>query len=93
MKTNGINQTEGNRQKAEAQHPALTTTAGGVARMLSVSIRQVWRLNTIGRLPKPLRLGNCVRWRVDEIRAFVAAGCPSRQEWEAMQNTEDRSHD
>ena len=84
METNRINQTESNRQTAEAQPPALTTTAGGVARMLHVSIRQVWRLNKIGRLPSPVRLGNCVRWRVDEIRDFVKAGCPSRQEWERL---------
>lgn len=64
---------------------SLMTTAGGVARMLNVSVRQVIRLHSLGQLPKAVRLGACVRWRVDEIKAFVAAGCPSRHEWEAMQ--------
>jgi len=71
-------------QNIEQQHPALMATVGDVARMLHISIRQVWRLHGIGRLPNPVRLGNCVRWRVDEIRAFVEAGCPCRQEWETQ---------
>lgn len=75
MDTNGI--------KTEQQ--VLTTTAGGVARLLQISVRQVWRLHSLCQLPRPVRLGACVRWRVDEIKAFVAAGCPSREEWEAIQ--------
>lgn len=75
MDINGINNTE---------QQVLTTTAGGVAKMLNVSVRQVWRLHSLGQLPRPVRLGACVRWRVNEIRAFVAAGCPSRQEWEEL---------
>lgn len=64
--------------------PALTTTAGGVARMLNVSVRQVWRLHSLGQLPLPVRLGACVRWRVQEIKDFVAAGCPDRETWEKL---------
>jgi len=35
-----------------------------------------------GKLPRPLKIGGAVRWRLDEIRAWLAAGCPNRQEWE-----------
>lgn len=75
---------ESKTQKTEQQQPALMATVGDVARMLHISVRQVWRLHSTGRLPSPVRLGCCIRWRVDEIRAFVEAGCPSRQEWESQ---------
>lgn len=84
---------ESNALKTEQQHPALMATVGDVARMLHVSIRQVWRLHSVSKLPNPIRLGSCVRWRVDEIRAFVEAGCPSRQEWESKYQQGGQIHD
>jgi predicted DNA-binding transcriptional regulator AlpA len=64
--------------------------ASGVARLLSIGRSQVFRLNSAGRLPMPIRkLGaRCPRWRVDELRDWVAAGCPDRATW---QNTQRRS--
>ena len=61
---------------------ALTVNARQAAKMLNVSVRQVWRLCNTGKLPKPIRLGHCVRWRKAELEAFVAAGCPTREQWE-----------
>lgn len=70
------------------QIPAvLTANAKQVAAMLGVSVRQVWRLHNTGRLPRPVRLGNCVRWRRAEIEAFVEAGCPTREQWECLRGT------
>ena len=63
---------------------ALTVNAKQAAAMLNVSVRQLWRLNSTGRLPRPIRLGHCVRWRRAEIEAFVEAGCPTREKWEAI---------
>ena len=54
---------------AEERPAALTANAKQVAVMLGVSVRQVWRLHTTGRLPKAVRLGNCVRWRRAETDA------------------------
>lgn len=54
-----------------------------VAALLAISARQVWKLNTTGRLPMPVRLGRSVRWRRVELQAWLAAGCPSRDAWEA----------
>lgn len=62
---------------------ALTVNARQAAKMLNVSVRQLWRLNSTARLPKPIRLGHCVRWRKAELEAFVVAGCPTREAWEA----------
>jgi predicted DNA-binding transcriptional regulator AlpA len=61
-----------------------------VAEMTRRSVRSVWRDHAAGRLPRPVRIGGAVRWRREEIIMWVAAGCPSRDEWEA---TEGRRHD
>jgi predicted DNA-binding transcriptional regulator AlpA len=62
----------------------LAVAAKEVGKLLGISIRQVWRLNSCGKLPRPIRLGGSVRWRRDEIVAFVEAGCPDRRTWEAV---------
>jgi predicted DNA-binding transcriptional regulator AlpA len=77
-----------NNTQQELERPAaLTVNARGVAVMLGVSVRQVWRLHTTGRLPRAIRLGNCVRWRKAELEAFVEAGCPTREKWEGSQRS------
>lgn len=58
--------------------------AADVAKLLGVSERHIWSLHSSGRLPRPLRLGRAVRWRVDELRAWVDAGCPARDRWEEI---------
>lgn len=57
--------------------------ARGVAKLLSVSERTIWMLHSSGRLPLPIRLPatRCVRWRVDELQAWILAGCPHRDRW------------
>ena len=77
-----IQKSEVGTQRSAEQPTALTVNAKGVAAMLGVSVRQVWRLHATGRLPRAIRLGNCVRWRRAEIEAFVEAGCPMREKWE-----------
>ena len=55
------------------------------AELLSVSERHLAAMNTDGRMgPRPVRLGNCLRWPVAELAAWVAAGCPNREQWEAV---------
>lgn len=48
-----------------------------VASMLQVSIRTLWRLRSAGQLPSPIRLGGAVRWPIDDIKKWIAAGCPT----------------
>jgi predicted DNA-binding transcriptional regulator AlpA len=62
----------------------LAIDAADVGKLLSVSERHVWGMNSRGRLPRPIRLGRAVRWRVAELQAWLAAGCPERSRWEAM---------
>jgi excisionase family DNA binding protein len=54
----------------------LLIPAKEVARILGISERTVWRHQSSGTIPKPVRIGGNVRWRADEIREWVAAGCP-----------------
>jgi predicted DNA-binding transcriptional regulator AlpA len=78
---------------APAPHPAgavepepLAIDAADVGKLLGVSERHVWSMNSRGRLPRPIRLGRAVRWRVAELQAWLAAGCPERSRWEAMRD-------
>ena len=80
-----MNKATGNRQQAE-QSPAVWT-AKQVAAHLNISVRQVWRLNSTGRLPKPVRIGSCVRFRTRDIINYVDMRCPNREAFEANQKT------
>jgi hypothetical protein len=61
---------------------ALLTDAAGVAKLLKVSKRHIQSLDSSGRLgPMGISLGRSRRWRVDEIRRWIAANCPTRERW------------
>ena len=61
----------------------LLVDARGLAKLLCCSVRSVWRLNTSGKTPNPVRVGRSVRWSMDTIRTWIAMGCPDRQTFEA----------
>ncbi|MDW8244872.1 MAG: helix-turn-helix domain-containing protein [Thermogemmata sp.] len=62
----------------------LLLSARDLASMLRLSLRTIRLMNASGRLPTPLRIGGSVRWRADEIRAWLDAGAPDRATWERM---------
>jgi predicted DNA-binding transcriptional regulator AlpA len=63
--------------------PALLVTAKVAAEMCGKSLR-TWRAwDAAGRIPRPVRIGRSTLWRVDELRAWVAAACPRREVWES----------
>jgi excisionase family DNA binding protein len=74
--------TQEHKDSRKEEFNALTVNARQAAKMLNVSVRQVWRLCNTGKLPKPIRLGHCVRWRKAELEAFIEAGAPTREQWE-----------
>jgi predicted DNA-binding transcriptional regulator AlpA len=47
------------------------------AQLMSVSPRTIRRLADAGHGPKPVRVGRCLRWRLDEVADWLAAGCPT----------------
>jgi predicted DNA-binding transcriptional regulator AlpA len=62
----------------------LLLNADQAAALCGVSSATWYRMSSAGRCPAPLRLSaGCVRWRVEELRDWIAVGCPSRREWEA----------
>ena len=48
-----------------------------VARMLSCSVRHVYRLADGGKMPRPMKLGALVRWSESTLEDWIATGCPS----------------
>jgi len=64
----------------------IAVDANQLAEMLGLSVRTVRRLDCSGKLPRPVRIGGAVRWRRDEIDAWLAAGCPDREQWESIQS-------
>jgi excisionase family DNA binding protein len=46
-----------------------------VAALLGCSTRHVYRLADRGALPPPVRLGALIRWRRQDLDAWLAAGC------------------
>ncbi len=59
----------------------LLLSATQVARTLGVSRSLLYEMKNSGRLPKPIRFGRRLVWSRDELRAWVAAGCPSQDRW------------
>lgn len=67
---------------AESIHvaPALVDCAGAAA-IAGISPRLWERMQADGRVPEPVRVASCVRWRVRELVAWCEAGCPARAQW------------
>ncbi len=57
--------------------------AKDAAALLGISRAQLWKLHSAGKIPLPVRLGTrAPRWIVAELKAWLAADAPDRQEWE-----------
>ncbi len=65
----------GRDEQSNEQDRPLLITAAELARLLRVSTRTLWRLRSAGELPEAVRLGGAVRWRLDEIKKWIAGGC------------------
>ncbi len=46
-------------------------SAAEVAKFLSISLRQVWRLAAEGRLPPPVKIGRSSRWDRRQIETSL----------------------
>ena len=56
--------------------PDRLITIGQVAAMVAVSCRTISRLADAGKLPPPMRIGGSLRWRLADVRQWIANGCP-----------------
>ena len=67
-----------------SQNNPLAFSAQQLADRLGASLRHIRRLDSAGKIPRPIRLGRSVRWPVQEIKDWMDAGGPDRRTWEAM---------
>ena len=58
---------------------ALLLTAKQLAQTLNIGESTLWRYHSSGKVPMPVTIGRTVRWRAEEVHAWVNAGCPSRE--------------
>ncbi|OHB54349.1 MAG: hypothetical protein A2173_10100 [Planctomycetes bacterium RBG_13_44_8b] len=69
------------------QMPEKLLTAQAVGKMLSLSKRQIFRLNSCGKIPAPVRISGAVRWKLSDIELFLRWNCPDRKTFESMQES------
>lgn len=50
------------------------------ARLLKVSPRTVYTMAKSKRMPPAIRIGSAVRWSYDELKTWIAKGCPPENE-------------
>ena len=59
-----------------------------LGKRLSLSCRQIHRLNSCHKLPAPIRIGGSLRFDLEnDIKPWLAAGAPDRKTFEAMQQS------
>ncbi|MBI3832501.1 MAG: AlpA family phage regulatory protein [Planctomycetes bacterium] len=77
-----IHQSTGQGEAPITGAPSLLLNAKAAAALIDVSESTFWKFHAQGRTPLPLRLGgSVVRWRREELEAWVRAGCPPRHQW------------
>lgn len=81
MKYNGITNIK---QNCNQQENMQLLNAKSLGQLLALSKRQVFRLSSCGKIPKPLKIGGSVRWSADEISNWMVAGAPDRKTWEII---------
>jgi excisionase family DNA binding protein len=61
-----------------------------LARLLGLSPRHLRRLDCKRSLPGRVTLGRRVLFQAEEVRHWVAAGCPAPEAWAALQRRKER---
>lgn len=80
----------GSRSAAVGSEPLLVS-ALAAAEMCGKTLR-TWRTwDSAGAIPRPMRIGRSRLWRVAELRAWGAAGCPPRDVWERQAEQPDNA--
>ena len=62
----------------------LLISAAELGKLLGVNKSTVWSWHSSGRIPLPVHIGGTTRWKAEEIRRWVEAGCPPRAQWELL---------
>jgi len=75
-------------EKTNTRNEIQLLTAKELGTLLNLSKRQIFRLNSCGKMPVPIRIGGSVRWVNSTIQSWIDMGCPDRQSFEAMRGGE-----
>lgn len=71
--------------QADVSMQPLLVSGAAAAALLGLSPRTFRRLDAGGQVPRAIRVGaSTKRWRVADLRCWVALGCPGRHRWEAL---------
>ncbi len=71
------------RGRADAGVPPLLVDTDEAATLCAVSPASWYRLKAAGKTPAPIHLGGKVLYRVEDLRLWVAMGCPTQKEYAA----------
>ena len=76
---------------SEKRERNITTliTAKTLAKMLSTSVRSIWRYRSSGRLPETVKIAGAIRWRRSDIEKWIEWGCCSASEFRARKEVAD----
>jgi RNA polymerase sigma factor (sigma-70 family) len=67
----------------EPQESAPLLISARAAAVMCGRSERTWRTwDSAGLIPQPVRIGRNTLWRQTELQAWIAAGCPRREDWE-----------
>jgi len=72
----------------ESMENTQLVAAKALAKILSTSVRSIWRYRSSGRLPETVKIAGAIRWRQQDIDKWITMGCPDRKTFEARKGTE-----
>lgn len=76
-------------QSPRIEMEPLAVPAIEAARLCGVSVAMWWKMKNSARCPAPVRIGRRLLWRVDELRQWMAQGCPPASRFKADQYRRD----
>jgi len=65
------NEKQAGTQGPDSPHQDTLLRATEVARLLRISVRQVWKLTSSGQLPSPIEIGRSTRWRDSDVQRVI----------------------
>lgn len=67
---------------AEPNQSSELIGADDVCAMLDIGTSTLYNWRDSGKLPQPVRIGGTVKWRREEVLAWIDAGCPPEVRWD-----------
>lgn len=64
-----------NNQNQESSRNCQLLSAKELARLLSTSVRSIWRYRSSGHLPETVKIAGAIRWKLSDIDLFLQCNC------------------